>query len=487
MSETLSATMAPPRRPTLHFDALYRESRSDVYAYVASLVGAGPTAEDVVAVAFERAYRKRRGFNPSRGTPRQWLFAIARNAALDELRRRARSATPVADAGVHVAADAPASSEADERSEAVRAALHRLHPRDRELIALKFFAGLSNDESPAPSDLRGQRACARPPSPSRPPGGLRMSLLHRTQSTSEPVLSPDDLAELEALDAALAGETIDDNTLAQFVRDVQAAAPHMDLDAAQRLTGRVAAGFPAKAGRRRLRLPVHGPAGVAREPLRGRRADRRRRRRALPERAAVGGVQRGEYPASAPAAASSSPGAAAVRRPHPLKQGTRPTISPRRQCGPRGAFSPTSATEQSASAGAGSSKMSAPADIAVEGISREAAAPTTGPAAAESADRTTGRAVERSVDLAVRVKSGRLQEAAGRVSQITRQANGYIADSQLSLGTQGRGTATFTLRVDAARLDQAIDRLSALGTVTSQNQSSRDNHERPRQRQGAAR
>ena len=33
MSETLSATMAPPgRRSTLHFDALYREARGDVYA-----------------------------------------------------------------------------------------------------------------------------------------------------------------------------------------------------------------------------------------------------------------------------------------------------------------------------------------------------------------------------------------------------------------------------------------------------------------------
>ena len=39
MSETLSATMARPRRPTLEFDALYRDARADVYAYVASVVG----------------------------------------------------------------------------------------------------------------------------------------------------------------------------------------------------------------------------------------------------------------------------------------------------------------------------------------------------------------------------------------------------------------------------------------------------------------
>jgi RNA polymerase sigma-70 factor, ECF subfamily len=147
MSETLSATMAQPRRPTLHFDALFRESRGDLYAYVFSVVGDRASAEDVVAIAFERAYRKRRGFNPSRGSARQWLFGIARNAALDELRRRSRSARPVADAGVYVAdAAADLAGPVDDRTDAIRVALAGLQARDRELIALKFFGGLSYAE-----------------------------------------------------------------------------------------------------------------------------------------------------------------------------------------------------------------------------------------------------------------------------------------------------------------------------------------------------
>ncbi len=95
-------------------------------------------------------------------------------------------------------------------------------------------------------------------------------------------------------------------------------------------------------------------------------------------------------------------------------------------------------------------------------------------AATDGADRTGGRAVERAVDLSVRVKSGELSSAAGDVTRITRTANGYVATSQLSLARGGAGTATFELRVDSARLDRAIDQLSALGTVTSQNESSRD-------------
>ena len=79
------------------FERLYRENRDDLYAYVASLVRDRAAAEDVTAAAFERAYRKRRQFDRHRGAERAWLFGIARNAGLDELRRRKRSATLTAE------------------------------------------------------------------------------------------------------------------------------------------------------------------------------------------------------------------------------------------------------------------------------------------------------------------------------------------------------------------------------------------------------
>src|ERR1700734_3764924 len=78
-------------------EALYRTSRDDVYAYVATLLRDPTAAEDVTALAFERAYRRRATFDRRRGDERGWLFGIARNAALDELRRRRRVATLVGD------------------------------------------------------------------------------------------------------------------------------------------------------------------------------------------------------------------------------------------------------------------------------------------------------------------------------------------------------------------------------------------------------
>ena len=128
-------------------EALYRSSRDDVYAYVLSLLRDTAAAEDVTALAFERAYRRRASFDRDRGVHRAWLFAIARNAALDELRRRRRQARLVAEpAELERSAESDDDGEVLLRRTAVRAALAQLPARDRELIALKFHVGLTNAE-----------------------------------------------------------------------------------------------------------------------------------------------------------------------------------------------------------------------------------------------------------------------------------------------------------------------------------------------------
>ncbi len=130
----------------LDFEALYRSARDDVFAYVATLLTDRAAAEDVTALAFERAYRKQRSFDPRRGSQRGWLFGIARHAALDELRRRRRQATLAADPEDVQALSVDDQADALLQKAALRAALLTLPVRDRELIALKFHAGLENAE-----------------------------------------------------------------------------------------------------------------------------------------------------------------------------------------------------------------------------------------------------------------------------------------------------------------------------------------------------
>lgn len=146
VEEALTASIADlPAEADLAFEQLYRSSRDDLFGYVAGLLRDRSAAEDIMGVAFERAYRKRRSFDSSRGTHRAWLFGIARNAALDELRRRSRLAELV-DEPVD---DAPGPEEGADvalRRAALRQAMSKLTPRERELVSLKFFAGLANRE-----------------------------------------------------------------------------------------------------------------------------------------------------------------------------------------------------------------------------------------------------------------------------------------------------------------------------------------------------
>jgi RNA polymerase sigma-70 factor, ECF subfamily len=140
-------TLEAPRTaetPQRRLERLYAECRDDVYAYLASMLRDAGIAEEVTAVAFERAFRRRRLFNAQRGSERAWLFGIARNAALDELRRRRRSAPPPEEPPAPVETDVDEEAEAALRRAAVQSALATLSARERELIALKFHAGLSN-------------------------------------------------------------------------------------------------------------------------------------------------------------------------------------------------------------------------------------------------------------------------------------------------------------------------------------------------------
>jgi RNA polymerase sigma-70 factor, ECF subfamily len=128
------------------FELLYRSSRDDVFAYVATLLGDRAAAEDITELAFERAFRRRMTFDRRRGEERAWLFGIARNAALDELRRRKRVASLTVDPEDVSETEDDDGVEVALRRTAVRAALAELAPRDREIIALKFHAGLPNTE-----------------------------------------------------------------------------------------------------------------------------------------------------------------------------------------------------------------------------------------------------------------------------------------------------------------------------------------------------
>ncbi len=126
------------------WDALYAEQLPRVYNFFRYRVGDGPEAEDLTSVTFEKAWRARHRYRRDLGAFTTWLLTIARNVAIDHY-RQARSFVPLEDAA-HVPGGPTPEELAAQRSDAERLAalLGKLPERERELVALRYGAGLTN-------------------------------------------------------------------------------------------------------------------------------------------------------------------------------------------------------------------------------------------------------------------------------------------------------------------------------------------------------
>src|SRR6478752_7696187 len=135
-----------PSEQTAEFEDLYRESAGAIFAFVAGMLRDRSAAEEVTAIAFERGFRARATFDRRRGAPRAWMFGIARNAALDELRRRGRVAELPPEPEDRTSAGPPELAEASARREVVLRALDKLEPREQP--SPEFLAGLDRRLQP---------------------------------------------------------------------------------------------------------------------------------------------------------------------------------------------------------------------------------------------------------------------------------------------------------------------------------------------------
>ena len=126
------------------WDALFEEQLPRVYNFFRYRIGDGVEAEDLTSITFEKAWRARHRYRRDLAAFTTWLFTIARNVAVDHYRQRRQHAPLEAAAGV--AAGATPEELAVLRSDVERLShlLARLPDRERELLSLKYGAGLTN-------------------------------------------------------------------------------------------------------------------------------------------------------------------------------------------------------------------------------------------------------------------------------------------------------------------------------------------------------
>ena len=129
------------------FAAIYDHYFPRVYNYVRYRVGDAETADDLTTQVFERALTHIGRYRPERAPFAAWLFAIARNAVSDHLRAQRRRRWLSLEVLRDRASRDPQPEEIAIRNETrdeLLAAVARLSERERDLIGLKFAAGLTN-------------------------------------------------------------------------------------------------------------------------------------------------------------------------------------------------------------------------------------------------------------------------------------------------------------------------------------------------------
>ena len=126
------------------FETVYETELPRVYNFFRYRLGDDQAAEDLTAATFEKAWKHRQRYRNDLASFSTWLFTIARRIAADHFRKR-RHTVPLEEAA-QLAAPQTLEEEAQERAEfaQISALLARLAERERELVALKYGAGLTN-------------------------------------------------------------------------------------------------------------------------------------------------------------------------------------------------------------------------------------------------------------------------------------------------------------------------------------------------------
>ena len=135
-------------------EQLYDRYSAVVYRVALRMLKNRELAEDIVQEVFWRVWRRSASFASERGRVTQWLFGIAHNLCIDEMRRmRARPAPiyedvdhPLIQQLTDEQSDVPAAAWSIEQRRIITEALSELPAAQRQAIELAYFGGMSHQQ-----------------------------------------------------------------------------------------------------------------------------------------------------------------------------------------------------------------------------------------------------------------------------------------------------------------------------------------------------
>jgi RNA polymerase sigma-70 factor (ECF subfamily) len=127
------------------FEQLYQRYIRSMFGLALRRLRDRQRAEDAVQETFAAVWRSAASYRPERGPAAPWLYAIARNAIVDRFRTQVDTSGEVPE----IVSSDPGPAESAESSFVswrVHRALEELSPREREVVELAYWSGLSQSE-----------------------------------------------------------------------------------------------------------------------------------------------------------------------------------------------------------------------------------------------------------------------------------------------------------------------------------------------------
>ena len=131
------------------FAAVYKATSAKLWGVVVRILPRRDIAEDVLQDVYVRIWERAVSFDPAKASPITWMATIARNRAIDEVRRKSSVSIEDTPESLEVEQDAPSPLDNTQMSEDLRRlqqCLQGLDPERREIVLLAYYNGLSRDE-----------------------------------------------------------------------------------------------------------------------------------------------------------------------------------------------------------------------------------------------------------------------------------------------------------------------------------------------------
>jgi RNA polymerase sigma-70 factor (ECF subfamily) len=131
------------------FAELYTATSAKLYGVVWRILPAKDRAEDVLQDAYVKIWNRADSYDATKASPIAWMAAIARNRAIDEIRRRVPISIEEAPQALDVPAEGLDPLDATQQSEELKRlndCLQALDGERRQIVLLAYYTGLSRDE-----------------------------------------------------------------------------------------------------------------------------------------------------------------------------------------------------------------------------------------------------------------------------------------------------------------------------------------------------